>query len=107
MRKMRMMIVGMAFVSVVGLISWPAISRDRAAATPVGQAEQAQAAPVVADPQGQTAPGMEAFQLKAQTAESECFEVSNPCGFQNCRSLGDGYSCFNPDTCCCRFKACV
>jgi hypothetical protein len=121
MSKMRMTIVCMVFVSVVGLISWPAISRDQAAAIPVvHQAAQAQAAPVVqgaqvqaaapvvADPRGQTAPGMEGFQLKSQSTESECFDVNNPpCGFNNCGSFGDGYSCNSPSQCCCRFKMCI
>lgn len=107
MSKMRMMIVGMVLVSVVGLISWPAVSRDQAAAIPVVQHEQTQAAPVAADPQGQTAPGMEAFQLKSQSTEGECFEVSPPCGQANCTSLGTNYACQAIDTCCCRLKACV
>jgi hypothetical protein len=107
MRKMRTMIVGMALVSVVGLISWRDISLDQAAATPGVQDEQAAATPGVEDLQGQATPGVEVFQLNAPTAESECFEVNHPCGWDNCRSLGEGYSCFNPDTCCCRFKACV
>jgi hypothetical protein len=107
MRKMRMTIVGMALVSVVGLISWRAIPRDQAAATPLVQVEQALATPVVKDLQGQTTPGGEAFELNAPTAEGECFEVNRPCGWDNCRSLGENYSCHNPDTCCCPFKACV
>ena len=118
MSKMRMTIVGMVFVSVVGLISWPAVSRDRAAAIPVVhqaaqaqaaplvQGAQTQAAPVVADPRGQTAPGMEGFQLKSQSTESECFDV-NSCSFQNCGSLGDSYFCNGPSQCCCRFKMCT
>ena len=53
-----------------------------------------------------TIPGVGVFQLNAATAEGECFEVTS-CGWDNCRSLGENYSCFNPDTCCCPFKSCV
>jgi hypothetical protein len=95
MRQMRMMIVSMALVSVVGLISWRAISPDQAAATPVVQ-----------DEQGQATPGVEVFQLNAPTAEGECFEVDIPCGQQNCTSLGTGYSCSTIDRCCCPGKSC-
>ena len=106
------MIVGMALVSVVGLISWRDISLDQAAATPVIQDEQAQATPGVKDLQGQATPEVEVFQLNNSstvelTGEGECFEVTSPCGWQNCGSLGTNYSCFNLDTCCCPGKACT
>ena len=107
MRKMRMMIVGTALISMVGLISWRDIPRDQAAAPPVVQHEQAQKTPAAQVKQSQATPGMEVFQLNATTAEGECFDVNPPCGQANCRSLGPNYSCQNIDTCCCRFKACV
>jgi len=118
MGKMRMMIVGTALVSMVGLISWRDISRDPAVAPPVVQHEQAAAIPVVQhgqaqatlvvqDKQGQTTPGAEFFQLNAPTAEGECFSVDPPCGQANCRGLGGNYTCQNIDTCCCPFKACT
>lgn len=107
MRQMRMTIVGMALVFVVGLISWPAISRDQAAAIPAVQHEPAQTAPVVQVEQVQATPGMEVFQLKSQTTEGECFDVDPPCGEANCRGLGSNYTCNAIDRCCCPFKACV
>ena len=109
MRKMRMMIVGMALVSVMGLIPWQAISRDQAAATPLVQDEQAQATPGIEDLQGQTTPEVEVVQLNALTAEltgeGECF-TANPCGEHNCTGLGSNYSCFSTDTCCCPGRMC-
>ena len=87
--------IGVALVSVMWLVSWRPIPLDQAAATPVVQGEQAQAAP--AD---------EILRLSAPMMEVECFEVDPPCGYSNCTSLGTGYSCWNPDRCCCPGKSC-
>ena len=96
MRQMRKMIVTLALVSVVELISWRAIPPNQTAATPVIQ-----------DGQAQATPGVEVFQLNAPAAESECFEVDIPCGWNNCGSLGVGYSCGTIDRCCCPGKSCT
>ena len=113
MRQMKMMIVSVAFVSMVGLFPWRAISLDQAAANPVVQNEQAAVTPVVQGEQAQATPVTEdllgqIFQSNAPTPTPglnvHCFEVDPPCGQGNCTSLGTGYSCWGPDRCCCPTK---